>query len=462
MVYGAGGIPPNANVNPLLLVICLVLVALQFGLPRKWAFLPLLIAACHTPYVPFLGGLTVTRVVILAGLVRAASNGWLKWSPRNSLDLLVAMFAALALLSTVGHAWQPYNPLVARMRLALDVGGTFLFARAYLAEHDMLERLAVGLAIVLLSFALIMLVEKQTGLNPYRFIGARNEISLVRDGKIRAQGPFGTPILAGTVGASAIPLFFPLWRKRRGAAITGLTASVLIVLTSASSGPIGTAMIGIGGVVFWRWRNQLKAFLIAAVIGLTVLHFIKNRPIWYLMALMDFVGGSTGWHRAYLIDMAIKHLDEWWLYGSDFTRHWMPYGLAAVPEHCDLTNYYIQLGVMGGLPLMFGLVLIQWRSFKEMGATFRVVGGTGSETEFRLWCLGAALFSHAVTFLSISYFDQMYVFFWSLLGGLTGFLTASHAEEDEDVEEMPEEPGPLEWGKGQAKSRIDVTGTGPR
>lgn len=423
--------------NPLLLVITLVLAGLQTGLSRKWAFLPLLIAACHTPYTPFLGGMTAARVVIITGLIRAGANGWLKWSPRNSMDFLVAMFAGFALLSTLGHAWHPYNPLIVRLRLVMDVGGSYLYARAYLVERGVFERFAVGLAMVLVPFALIMLVEKMSGTNPYRWIGAQNAISMVRDGKIRAQGPFGTPILAGTVGASAIPLLLPLWRTRRKMALLGLGASLLVIITTASSGPIATAMVAVGGLCFWRWRQYLKAVVTTTVIALVVGHFIKERPIWYLMALMDFVGGSTGWHRAYLIDMAVRHLGEWWLVGSDYTRHWMPYGLVSVPEHCDLTNYYIQLGVTGGLPLTISLLMIQRRAFKSIGETCRETSDNDSPAVFRFWCLGVALFAHAVTFLSISYFDQMYVFFWMLIGGLTGFLADAGDDEDGETASTP-------------------------
>ena len=426
------------------------------GLPRRWAFLPLLIAACHTPYTPFMGGLTVARVVILVGLLRAGTNGWIGWNQKNPLDVLVVIFGIVALLSTLGHSWHPYNPLVERMRLVMDVGGAYLYGRAYLNDHESLKRLGKGLAFVMVPFALMMLVEKQSGTNPYHFIGAQNILSQIRGGSIRAQGPFGTPILAGTVGASSIPLLIMLRDNSRRIANLGLISSTIVVGASGSSGPIGTMMIGLAAVAFWRWRVHLKSLLIGGFFSLIILHFIKERPIWYLMALMDFVGGSTGWHRAYLIDMAVQHLDEWWLVGCDFTRHWMPYGLAEVPEHCDLTNYYIKLGVTGGFPLIFCLLAIQWKSFKLIGKTSLEIGESDSKIEFSLWCVGAVLFAHGITFLSISYFDQMYVFFWILIGGLTGFLNLDGiSNSSEEVEDAEWQPTPSlgyapEWGRGQA------------
>ena len=449
--------------SPLLLAICIALCALQFRLTRAWAFLPLLVAPGHTPYIPFLGGLTVARAVIICGLLRAGMNGWLSWSFRNSLDRLVVIFAVIVLFSTVGHSSEHNNPLMARLRLVVDVVGTFLYMRAYLTDRESLGRLSSALALVLVPFALLMAMEKQSGMNPYAAIGAGNLFSLIREGEFRAQGPFGTPILAGTVGACAIPLFIALLKTRRKLAITGIVAGMVIVLSSASSGPLSTLAIGLAVVAFWKWRVNFKAAIIGVILLLLGMQMFKDRPIWYLMALMDLVGGSTGWHRAYLIDMAVQHLDEWWLLGTGFTRHWMPYGLAAVPEHCDLTNYYIHLGVMSGLGVIICLMTIQWRSFRMLSERMRELRGSDPDAEFGLWCVMAIFIAHAITFLSISYFDQVYVFFWGLLGGLPGFLQPSEnedEEDDEDEEMSPADYHPPEWGRGQAAARSGGEGFG--
>lgn len=428
-------------------LICLALVALQLGLPRHWAFLPLLIAACHTPYIPFLGGFTVARVVIVVGLMRAASAGSLSWSFRNPLDALMLLFAVVASVSVVGHDNEYSNPVTLRIRLLLDIGGTYLYARAWLPDRESLDRFRKGLVYVLIPFAILMAFEQKTARNAYAVIGAQRSESLVRDGKIRAQGPFGTPILAGTAGACCIPLFLPWWRERRRLAVAGLAACGVITLSSASSGPIASAMLGVGGVLMWRFREQLKILLPLLALLLVVLHFVKERPVWYLMALMDFVGGSTGWHRAYLIDMAVQHLDEWWLFGTDVTKHWMPYALSPDGEHCDLTNYYIHLGVIGGVPLVACLIAIIWKAFRTVG--MGLSEAVSEDDQWTCWCVGACLFAHAITFLSISYFDQMYVFYWMVIGGLSGFIVRSEEpviEDDpsfvEDGVSSPSDVGP--------------------
>jgi hypothetical protein len=436
-------------VNGPLLALCLVLLLLQLTLPARWAFIPILLAACHTPYTSDFGGFTVARLVIVVGLLRAAGSGLIRFDSQSSLDRRMMVFAAVALLSAVGHNALISNPYIFRIGLVLNVLGTYFYARAYLASDEALERLSKGLAIALVPFAVLMVMEKQTGINPYAKLGAQNLTSLVRDGKIRAQGPFGTPILAGTVGACAVPLFIPLWKTRRRLAATGLGTCLVITYSSASSGPISTVLLGMGAIALWRVRSHSRQIQIATLCILVVLHFIKERPIWYLMALMDFVGGSTGWHRAYLIDVGVKHMGEWWLWGTDQTGHWMPYSLpTAVPGlfQADLTNYYLHLGVIGGLPLLFCLLAVQWSAFAQIGRKIREFGMAGTREEFAVWCVGAALFAHSVTFLSISYFDQMYVFFWMIVGCLPALLNTP-ADAGADVE--PEwDTAPNRGGRG--------------
>ena len=322
----------------------------------------------------------------------------------------------------------------------MDVAGTYLFARAYLMERESLERFAIILAAVLIPFGVMMLYERISGNNPYRILGEQSLVSIVRDGRIRAQGSFGTPILAGTVAATSLPFLVSIWRGKKLFATVAMLAAAAIIYSTSSSGPIGSALVAGAVMCGWKWRSRSGVILLWMGAALLFLHLIKNRPVWYLMALMDFVGGSTGWHRAYLIDMAFRHLDEWWAFGTNFTRHWMPYGLTNDPNHCDITNYYIQLGVTGGLALTCALVAIQWRTFRLLGDAMLVslyARNSRKGQDFRLWCLASALAAHAVTFLSISYFDQIHVFYWVLIGGMSGFIGLDERHDERRMATMP-------------------------
>jgi hypothetical protein len=398
-----------------LLAFSTLLVIAQFALPRRLAFLPLLIAACHAPYQAALGGnFTAVRLVIIAGLIRAVGAGVFRLSWSSRLDRLLILWSVLALISAFGH--ETGTPFIYRSGLVLNVLGTYLYTRAFIPRIENVQLVLRSLIVVLIPLAALLMWEAISGQNAYAPFGTRRILAVVREDRARAAGPFGTPILAGTVGAICFPLMFALWRTHRTQAKIGMITCIVIVMASASSTPIGSLIVGVGALYLWRWRRDLRLIQIGAVVLLFILSLLSNRPLWYQIARIDFVGGSTGYHRARLLDQAFKHLNEWWLIGTDYTRHWMPYGLPTDPNHTDITSYYVHLGVIGGLPLMLCLIAIFWKCFVMLGRRIRQLRKERDPQEFFLWCVGCSLFSHAITCLTISYFDQLLVFFYMTVG----------------------------------------------
>ena len=149
-----------------------------------------------------------------------------------------------------------------------------------------------------------------------------------------------------------------LWRENRKLALIGLAATGGIVFASGSSGPVMTTLSVLFALALWRIRGHLRVVRWFVVIFLIILNFIMNDPVYFLMARIDITGGSTGYFRAQLIRSAIEHLNEWWLAGTDYTRHWMVTGVAASADHTDITNHYLAMGVVGGLPLILNIC---WR-----------------------------------------------------------------------------------------------------
>lgn len=143
------------------------------------------------------------------------------------------------------------------------------------------------------------------------------------------------------------------------------------------------------------------------------------------MASIDLVGGSTGWHRARLIDRGFENLNEWWLWGTDYTRHWMASGVSWNPNMVDMTNYYLHLGVIGGLALTLCVIAIIVVSFKMLFRRMYEMRLAGNPMEIVLWCAAASLAAHAISFVSISYFDQMYIYFYILLGAVPGLVNGT-------------------------------------
>lgn len=294
--------------------------------------------------------------------------------------------------------------------------------------------MAKFVVILLTPIAIEMIVEHFSGRNAFAVFGGVPEACEVRGGRIRAQGPFLHSILAGTVGAVCWPLAFSLWRENRRLSLIGLAAALAIVLTSSSSGPIMTSLFGIMGLCWWRFRRHTRLLRWGALAALFGLNMVMNAPVYYLIAKIDLTGNSTGWHRSALIGASIKHFDEWWLGGTDYTRHWMPTGVQWSQNHTDITNHYIKMGVIGGLPLMLLFICVLQCAFSAVGRVVDANEAASAEERFRVWTLGAVLFAHAATFFSVSYFDQSVVFLYLVLAAIGSLSLAQPAEQHPGTE----------------------------
>jgi hypothetical protein len=389
----------------------LVTSILLFRLPRNQASLPLLLGAAFITRTQVLEigpmHFPVIRVLIAVGLIRAMMNGERISGGMNSLDRMVRLWAIWDICSIVFHQ---SDVLVFRLGVLYDTVGVYYLFRVFIRGIEDIRIVFRMVCLLLIPLAATMLVEKFKGVNPLSFIGfGPSDVATTND-HFRAQGAFGHPILAGTAGAVCLPMAVCFWRENRRLALAGLFATLAVVFASGSSGPIMTLFAVVGALSLWTIRARMRAIRWLAVLAIFALNFLMNDPIYFLMARIDITGGSTGYFRAQLIQSAINHLSEWWFAGTDHTRHWMLSGITADPNHTDMTNYYLQMGVWGGLPLMILFMWLIVAAFLRISQALRVRKGAPLADQFVIWTLGAILFGHATAFWSISYFDQTIVF----------------------------------------------------
>lgn len=405
------------------------LAVAQLALPKRLGFLPLVIASAHLGNIEVLPELTTARLLIILGLGRAMFGNFAVWPNfRSKLDVCFLCFVAFGILSTLGHEPDPWvpSPFNARAGMVFNILGSYLYGRTYLPDLASFRRYAFLVPFILIPLAVCMLIEQRTQKNLYFVLGAARAEAAVRNEKVRAQGPFRHPILAGTAGATALPFVYLLWRSgRRKTALIGLASCLGVIISCASSGPMAALAVTLASILFWHCRALMKYCIWGVLLLALAYNLIKGRGPWYLMASMDLVGGSTGWHRAKLIDQGFVYLNEWWLWGSDYTRHWMATGVSWSPNHADITNYYLHLGVIGGLALPICLIGFLVLSFNLLRTRIPELRHDQDPDEIVLWCAGASLATHAVSFISISYFDQMYVFFYTLLGAIPGMVATA-------------------------------------
>jgi hypothetical protein len=404
-------------INPLGLAFLLLMGVLMLVLPRRYALLPVVILTCYMTMGErvMIAGLnfTMIRILLLFGWFRLVARGEIRALKLNSIDKVVLWWV---LASIVMHTllWQNSQEFINRLGGAYSALGTYFLFRYLVQDMDDLVRVFRMLAVCLAPLAIFMIIEKVTGHNAFAVFGGVPESPYVRNGELRCQGPFAHPILAGTFGATSLPLCMALWwcegRATRIIPVIGILSCAIIVVTSASSGPVLAVLAGIVALLMWSFRRQLPFVRWGTVLCLILLQMVMKAPVWFIIARIDIVSGSTGYHRAYLIDRAIANFGDWWLVGTKSTAAW-----AAEDDHLfDVTNAYISEGANGGLITMILFIAIIVLCFRAVGRAVQALPAD-RRTQLAWWAVGSALFAHAVTFFSVSYFDQNFVVWFLLL-----------------------------------------------
>jgi hypothetical protein len=426
-------------------ILCAVALLL---VPRRWAPVPLLVGCCYMTMGQGIEigafSLPIYRMLLLVGLIRVLIKGEKIENFGNTVDKLIFFLMGWIILASFFHDGVLASGPVYVSGVIFNFALVYFLIRAWCRDVSEVSGVIVIIAFILAPIAVEMVMERVTKTNKFAvFGGLPHEVSF-REGKYRAQGPFRHPILAGTVGAVCVPLFIGIWQKNRIASVVGLLSGLCITIASASSGPMMSMFAGIFAVFMWRHRHLTNHLRWSAVVLYFAFQLYTGRPGYYLMTRIDLTGGSTGWHRARLMESAFEKIDEWWLFGTDLTRHWMPTGVSFSPYHTDITNYYLAFGVIAGLPAMLAVVAILVICFCWVGRSVRLFEDSDNQELFVVWCLGAGLFAHAATSISVSYFDQSLVFFWMNVAIISSMYSAfksmdSNSANDELLLEGSEE-----------------------
>ncbi len=393
-------------------------------LPKRYALMPILALVFFMTMGErvLIGGLnfTMIRIVLLCGWLRLVIRGEIRRLKFNPIDIAIVLWVISGLILH-NILWQTGAEFQNSLGGAYDKVGTYFLLRFLVRDVQDITRVIKLLAIFIVPLGVVMLNEKLTGRNMFFAFGGVPEFTVVRETSLRCQGPFGHPILAGSFGAALMPFFIALYRDTKWLAVLAIVFAAAVVVTSASSGPLGACAFGILALCMWPLRRSMRK--IRWGIGLTVLtlQLVMTSSVWFLMARVDIVAGSTGYHRALLIDQAVHHINEWWLVGKKGTADW--------GGHLeDVTNQYIAEGVNGGLLTMALFILVIVRCYGGVGFAVRTLEGSpqvSAHFAFYIWSLGAALLVHTMTFLSVSYFDQNAISWYLLLAMISSAYSAA-------------------------------------
>ena len=443
-----GGGSAETQLNPIVLLAMIVTLLLILTLPRKRISAPLLIAIFLIPLGQsvVIGGLHffVSRIIILVALTRLAMNrsssGTNFAGGYNTIDRAFVWCMVSQAVATM-ILFASSSSMVYEFGFLLDFVGAYFVLRWLITDEADLCFTLKCFAVVSLLIAVGMLIEQQKLFNVFSYIGGGRTVPEIREGKIRSQGVFQHPLLAGSFAATLLPLFILLWSTgARLFAIAGFLGATTMTIATNSSTPLLAYVSGLVGICFWPLRKHMRYIRWGLVFLLVSLHLVMKAPVWMLIARVDLTGGSSGYHRAELIDAFIRHFSDWWLIGVKDTGTW---GW----DLWDAQNQFVSVGEGGGLLALFFFLALLTRSFAALGKA-REANGIYRNQQWRLWFLGAALFSHIVAFFGVNYFDQSRVNLLALLAmisAITAPLSAKRSEPSIFTLETVQEADSLEF-----------------
>jgi hypothetical protein len=400
-----GGVSASV-LHPLVAVAMLLAIALILFLPRKYAFVPLLLGAFMIPLgqVVVLAGIhfTVLRILIIAGLVRrlTASKAEEFKGGFNPIDRYT-VFWTLAAFLVFCLQWMEVPAMIATLGDLLDRLGGFLVLRFMIQDKRDLKRAIKVFAVLCLIMGMFMLNEQVTGRNVFGLLGGISLYPQIREGHLRSQGAFGSYIDAGVFGALLFPLFIWLWSSDRSSRFTvalGIIGATIMSITCHASTALLACATGVFGLCLWPFRERMRNLRWGLVIVLTGLQMVMKAPVWSLIARVDLTGSSSSYHRYYLVDNCVRHFWEWWLLG---TRNYNNWGW----DMWDLSDQYVACALTGGLISLVLFIGILSRSFGGIGTTRKLV--RGKKDEWLLWCLGSTMFAMVMGFFGCSFMAQM-------------------------------------------------------
>ena len=354
------------------------------------------------------------RFVEIAAFLRIVTRGELAAFRATLVDrILMGLFLFFATITLIRTGVLDTYVI----GLGVDACLVYFAFRVLIASPSELVQFLHDATILLVVFALLMLEESVRGYNLFSIMGGVPETPVLREGSFRCQGSFGTAITAGSVGATFLPIYVGILfqQTRRLWAGIGIVACITIVLASHSSGPLMAVFTVIVGWCCWFFRQRMRLVrwgIVGVIVGL---HMVMKQPVWFIFDRLSGIFGGDGWHRSNLIDQFVKHFSEWWLIGMDYlnTGDWAATRLPS--GGTDVTNYYVSLGIGGGLVTLVIYVFFLTKCFSFVGKALASIRGYSTEgdgSEQLLWGCGTALTAHVVNTFAVIYWDQSFVIWY--------------------------------------------------
>ncbi|MCA9298402.1 MAG: hypothetical protein KDA28_05010, partial [Phycisphaerales bacterium] len=244
----------ETTVNALGLLVLVVLAIASILVPRRYAAVPILVLCCFVAPGQriVLAGLDFSfmRIILMAGWARVLIRGELsnyEWKPIDAVMLAWAVVGLLAYTMLWGGASGQF---IWRVGDTMETYGAYILFRCLVKDWTDLRTFLMASILLVSAVVGFFAFENQTRRNLFAVFGGVPPETMLRQGRLRCQGAFAHPILAGCFYATLMPMYVGLfWSTslHRLLAAVGILASLGVIFFCASSTPILAVMAAMVG-----------------------------------------------------------------------------------------------------------------------------------------------------------------------------------------------------------------------
>ncbi len=327
-----------------------------------------------------LAQMSASRMVAMALLARMlvrVERSEFRWCLADSLVITIYLWSLLANFMTDSGSER----MVWSIGNGLDTALIYFCARLTLSRIEHRRDALLPLCLVLIWLGSVGVVESLTGWSPYQPLLRFNSWQWMdkgleyRMGLVRARGSTSHPIYFGVslFCTTVLAASFASLKPKSWFTIVAIALGVLGACSSLSSGPqLSLTIFVLVGLFYFRPEYIKPALYIALGMGILA-EILSDRRFYYLIDYLNFSGG-TSYYRNRLIEVAVRHLPEYWIfgYGSEWPNHWG----AQIDQRrvVDIVNHYVILAVYGGAIPAVCYLAVQALGIREAVGTWRVAG----------------------------------------------------------------------------------------
>lgn len=370
--------------------------------------------------------ISVGRIVVALLLLRCLCDEDIRrrfvWS---TIDTWVtASLTAWAIIYVIANE-NMAAALENRGGFIMDTFFVYLVVRFTITDKPSLILFTKAIAVILVPLVMLGVIESLTQWQPFfqmmRFRGWRTIVSEgpiigeARWGLTRAIGPFSHHIMFGSCFATFLPLVWALrnqahpWKNSAFVLSGALVIGAMSSMSSCSWMMLGMTLF----CLFWeKYPRFVKPILKVLILLAILVEIGSNRHVYHVTASFVNLLGGEWWQRAFIIDSAIADFGKWcWVGMGGVDPGWFAYTNATFT---DLNNEFLLVGVQSGLLglLLFCAVFVV--AFRSLANSYRKT--TDKELKSIYWAFGSILVATITVWMGVSYFGQMTMLFYCILG----------------------------------------------